>query len=726
MVAVVQVNIEADACFSDCSARVNFHRLVNREIYPGVLEGLQSWLQAGFDSACSPVPQDFVRALTNPALAVDSDAGIPARTTTDTGCGRALYMLRQRAPLAMTEFHWLRTVSGAANAHRPEIAELFLLYSRLRDSGWLHRRTAAFRALLHKQGLILPASQDCAFSRDPRLLDASFEAALTGLGLGCIAPLFAGELIGFTLAHLGCIDRYRDSAEYHAATRAGLPEDYWASVPNDCHRAELKTLIRHAASRYVLPEAGRGADQTRCERVWSGYRRYLLQEQQFLHCAATAPVPEPGPAERVMQMFRRRAATACGYHRRVRLGGRSLDSWFGEGLPDAGAFLTALRDSPYFNTPDPCHSRFLAQACAADGVMSGVFSESEKQLIVEWLQSGSDQVSLTLLDPPTLDSSGAPGRDRPAVARRAPAKRDLYHRLVNLHRYPQVLPHARAFVDRQLRISRMCLGLNRSAINGFFEYSESAFNYRIDRIHVTEMQAYRPLQGPPRLSREAVVWGIEQFAPAILVDGCWLQTIAEYADETDPVQARLWSIYADEVGNGRVADNHANIYRALLESVDIELPAVDSEAFARHPGFIASAFDLPVYLLAISRFPRCYLPELLGLNLAIELSGLGAGYMRLVETLRYWKLDPAIVSLHLSIDNLCSGHSALARDAVNLYLQRVLRESGYAVMQQHWKRIWTGYLSLQTAPARFAGELIIRYMTRFGFTRYLKQGSPGR
>ena len=158
-------------------------------------------------------------------------------------------------------------------------------------------------------------------------------------------------------------------------------------------------------------------------------------------------------------------------------------------------------------------------------------------------------------------------------------------------------------------------------------------------------------------------------APTVLTDGCWLQGASQLQFYSNrKVGAYLFSTYSDEVGAGKRQQNHPYIYRQLLQSLDIVLPPTHSREFVEHAGFVAGAFDIPVYLMAIGRFPSHFLPETLGVNLAIELSGLGKMYMTLVDELAYWGIDPAIVKVHISIDNAATGHTALATDAIKLHL----------------------------------------------------------
>ncbi|MDD1650266.1 MAG: iron-containing redox enzyme family protein, partial [Methylococcaceae bacterium] len=231
----------------------------------------------------------------------------------------------------------------------------------------------------------------------------------------------------------------------------------------------------------------------------------------------------------------------------------------------------------------------------------------------------------------------------------------------------------------------------------------------IDQQHRKELERYRPLTAPPRVDRDYCRWAVLQLAPAILLDGTWLAGIPSAAEKLDETRRHLLKIYADELGYGRAEWNHPNVYRRLLASLGYDLPASDTEAFARHPAFVDAAFDLPVYLMAIGLMNDHYFPELLGLNLAIELSGLGAPYLRAIDILRHHGMDPTILQLHLSIDNLASGHAARARDAIELYLEEIRQREGPVAMRAAWDRIWQGYNTLRLASLSITLSIAGRY-----------------
>jgi len=291
--------------------------------------------------------------------------------------------------------------------------------------------------------------------------------------------------------------------------------------------------------------------------------------------------------------------------------------------------------------------------------------------------------------------------------------RTLFHLLINRDAQAKTLAAARQRVERVLAYSRHFQRNKGPLQKRFFDYSPQTLAQRIVQLHTMEVAKHKPFQAPPKLRREEYIWGIRQFAPAILVDGCWLQHMGEAASQGCRPQRLLFRIYAEELGSGIINQNHPKIYRDLLDGLGIGLASVETVAFARDSSLLDAAFDLPCYLLAISQYPKTYFPEMLGLNLAIELSGLGGDYMRLAEELRYWNIDPLIVTLHLSIDNLAGGHAAMACEAIQLYMDEILLLGGTPMRDEIWRRVWSGYLSLNTVTRRFKWALMLGFCRHF-------------
>lgn len=193
-----------------------------------------------------------------------------------------------------------------------------------------------------------------------------------------------------------------------------------------------------------------------------------------------------------------------------------------------------------------------------------------------------------------------------------------------------------------------------------------------------------------------------QLAPLTLIDGSWLQGFTDYTHASSEVGHLLFSTYWDELGNGEARLNHPLIYREVLREMGVELPPTAAREFAQWPGFREEAFELPVYWLCVGRLPRTFLPEVLGLNVAMELSGVGGGYRRARLALEKYGFSTQFVDIHNTIDNVATGHSAWAADAVDAYLAAVPELLGPGSRTEVWERVRTGYRSLNPPSGRRA------------------------
>ena len=67
----------------------------------------------------------------------------------------------------------------------------------------------------------------------------------------------------------------------------------------------------------------------------------------------------------------------------------------------------------------------------------------------------------------------------------------------------------------------------------------------------------------------------------------------------------------------------------------------------------------------------------------------------MVKLYDYHGYNSLFYRLHVAIDNPVNGHGAKARDAVIRYLDHVREESGEREMQEHWRRVWNGYVAFK-------------------------------
>lgn len=690
--------------------REGFHQLLNARENPPVLAASKIWLTEKLEVAnleLAPASPDSLKCQAGFAPGF----GFLGKASLAYQSNPRLWAFH--APLALLEGAWLQSVAQANNGQQIPTSQLFAVYLALLGKDEAASPAFAYRSGLARLGVSLPKTQAWGFAQDVRLGPSALAFASLQLALGLHSASFLGETLGFTLAYLRNVSPWR---------LAALPETQRLTV--------LETMGRHTvfALQSYLAEAGEW------EKVRRGYAQYCQAEAEY--SAEFNRYAEAGNslAAQVAEIFRRKRPFAQGYHCQVKLGGRGMEEWLADAPFDAVGFLAAFAASPFAQAR--AGQRPFDRLNAFGGPMFGVFDSGEIDLIGAWLDEGAklpepEQSQTCFSSVIPREPGGAvisagmlefkPWKACPHSFLRgwnpfphpSDDRRGLYHRLINQDPSEQTQAQARRWVETVLSRSRRKLRKQGCLRERFFPYTPQRFAERIGQIHAQEVAKRQPFLPPPRLRREEYCFGLLQFAPAILVDGCWLRYQGEAANQDSRLHRLLYRIYAEELGAGRVEWNHPKLYRDLLESLNLHLPATASEDFAQHTGFLDSAFDLPDYLLAISLFPNTYLPELLGLNLAIELSGLGAGYMRLSEELNYWNINPLIVNLHLSIDNLAGGHSAMACEAIQRYLEEIRLLGGEAAMQASWRRIWSGYLSLEVAARRFKWGLLVAFCRRF-------------
>ncbi len=607
-----------------------------------------------------------------------------------------LALLQQAAPVWQTEAEWLVAASKAATNDHPIAAQLLAAYLQITD-GVDYRQS--IQGLLLAHDLACPPMSSWAFTAQTDMTDSVFALAAAHRALAYCPRVFMPELLGFALAWC------------QTQGIVGFTVDD-ALINNALALRHSRLVVQHSALVTIMSDYLQRYPQHKAllwQRLQTGFccHQYLLDccrkdLQDKLAQVATL-------ADKVGTLFAEKAVAACGHHRALLLGGRPIDHWFAQSPFDSLGFMQALLNSPYIDPINPKQSRLL-KLFGFGGPMFGVLSAQEVKQLENWLVAGGQ---LPIAPQPDISAAVQPvaGSQNPNNLSNAPAQklsgisnRQLFYYLVNADLYPEVSTLAKNNVKAVLRMAAIGQAMP------FKHYSPSRLQAHFNALYQREIQSYQAFSGSPKLSKQAYLWGIGQLAPTILVDGCWLQNYLQLNAGYPMIAKLLGKIYQDELGSGKLNQNHPLIYRQLLESQAMALPPIHSTAFIGYQGFLDSAFDLPVYLLAISQLPREFLPELLGLNMAIELSGLGKVYLSLADELAYWGIDPAIVNLHTTIDNIASGHAALAQQAIVLYLDAVAAEAGEAQVQQHWRRVYTGYCSLQAVVRWFKVALVGRYL----------------
>lgn len=183
-------------------------------------------------------------------------------------------------------------------------------------------------------------------------------------------------------------------------------------------------------------------------------------------------------------------------------------------------------------------------------------------------------------------------------------------------------------------------------------------------------------------------------SPLKYVDGAWLGHINRI---TTPFLFRCviknaWQVLSEEYGDGDLDKHHANIYHKLMREVAPELPGADELAFTDscHGLDDVSVWRAAVAQLIMSLFPHDFLPEILGYNLHFESIKLET--LMVARELREVGIDPYYFTLHVSIDNADSGHTAMALNTAEQYLHVTESAFGTDAKRRAWRRVQAGFV----------------------------------
>jgi hypothetical protein len=82
----------------------------------------------------------------------------------------------------------------------------------------------------------------------------------------------------------------------------------------------------------------------------------------------------------------------------------------------------------------------------------------------------------------------------------------------------------------------------------------------------------------------------------------------------------------------------------------------------------------------------------------MELSGVGGAYRTARDELHQHGFSTMFVDLHNTIDNVSTGHSAMALHAIEMWMDQVLRNGDARQVRNDWLRVWTGFRALAAPP----------------------------
>lgn len=609
-------------------------------------------------------------------------------------------IIAQSSPLGFSLGAWIQCMSAPGVFEDKVHLKLLTLLADDVGAGRLEgSRPDAFRLIARRHGLSEYASTPRDLAAEQTIQDAMFRLPGLIFALSRRSDAFAPELVGFDLAFrsVGLLAAWRATAQLDRSPewrRLDLSTAQGGSVP--AQHTPL-TLSRWIADRY-------GADLQIAQRVCDGImwlrRGLLLWDRDLYEQCRAAMNPRLGMA----LLIQERASVASAYHQDVKLEGKSIADWFKNAANDPFPFLDAIGRSWLVRPGEPEHSALTTNLLQPNGPMFRIFGDEDLALIKRWIESlaphaekGPATVSEGLIDFAPSPARSAINQGDATVGPDPRTIREAYFLLQGRALAPRTRVFAVNYVRFWLVSSRRSIDrTDRSLPKTWSPGSLRAWLLKVHDKRACEFERQRDDEPP---SREAVIEQTLQLAPLTLIDGAWLQGFTDVSIASTRVGFPLFNTYWDELGNGEYEINHPKIYRDVLRAMGIELPPTGSRAFAFDERLHEKSFRLPVYWLCLGKLPVTFRPEILGMNLAMELSGVGGSYRTARRFLKHYGFPTVFVNIHNTIDNVSTGHSAWAADAIDAYMQTA---SDYADPEVEWESVRTGYESLSPIVKRDA------------------------
>lgn len=640
--------------------------------------------------------------LVREAAAWSSQAGGRFRDLGDRAADDERRVLVRRAvlgcaPLSLASGAWLQWLSAPGNADDALVLRVLALYAS--DTGVGHpgaSRAAAYLHLLRTLRLSENAVPLARLTGDPRVPDGAYTLPGLLLVMSRRPDDFRGELLGADL----CLRTVGLLPPLTLVRRALPTTADWSVIDPSAARGEEDPPpaeeCRAVVDELIAREGARAESAVRLGFAWA--LAVLREQTDALYAELTAAFD---PAYDMAELMRLRAREGSVYHHQFQLEGRSLADWLKEARTDPSGLLGALARSKLVKPGRSAASALVRGLVGERGPMFRVFSPDDLTIISRWI----DSLPADPAEDATPTGAGAVPAMRPPVAveralrsgprteGRAPADlREAYHLLMVRTDTPALRRWCLDYITGWLARSRH--GMDHDPVPLPRTWGREGLRPWLQVQHDRHAAEFEENADVPLPSREAVIDDAVQTAPLTLIDGSWLQGFTDHELASSDIGHALFQTYWDELGNGLAKLNHPLIYREVLKDMGVELPPTASPEFARWPGFRDTSFELPVYWLCIGRFPRTFLPEVLGLNLAMELSGVGGSYRRARLALRKYGFNTRFVDLHNTIDNVATGHSAWAADAVDTLLASLPDSAGAGSRAEVWDRVRVGYRSL--------------------------------
>lgn len=602
------------------------------------------------------------------------------------------------APVASSLGRWLQGLSCPCDFEDDlQLKALALLADDAGAGQAEMSRTDGFRRIARSIDLVSAAGQPGDIVADRSLRDGVFRLPAILFALSRRSEMFVPEIAGldFALRTVGLLPVWRVLAEtMHASgwERLDLAVQQTDALPRGHTPASLS---RHILDRHdTSPERH---SRIRDGMVWA-INALAADAADFVAVVRLAA----DPARAMARLIQERAGEAAVYHQDFALEGKSLKRWFVEAKSDPQPLVDALARSRLICRGDPDRSMLLGSLLRPDGRMFRIFQPEDLDVIRRWILSLAEPDAPAEPGPARVSATASPPEHRRPIEAgdlqlgAVPENiRDAYHLLQGRALAPRTRRFALDYAQFWLSVARRSIGASARSLPE--KWQQGLLRSWLLDAHALHDEAFQRTEEQSMPSRETLIDQTLQLAPLTLIDGAWLQGFSEVAYASSRVGAPLFRIYWDELGNGDRSINHPRIYRDLLVSMGVELAPTGSREFAHDPRLRCESLRLPVFWLCLGKLPATLRPEILGLNLAMELSGVGGSYRSARKVLKHHGFSMQFVDLHNTIDNVSTGHSAWAADAIDAHMAAAAQ---FVDQDDEWDRIRAGYAALAPVTKR--------------------------
>ncbi|NOR63977.1 MAG: iron-containing redox enzyme family protein [Rhodobacteraceae bacterium] len=598
-------------------------------------------------------------------------------------------MLVQSAPMAMALGAPLHALSAPSVFEDPTHLQIMALLAD--DVGAGRPETAradAFRQIAWEYGATQCTGTTQSIAALPKICDAMFEAPSIIFALSRRSDRFDLELIGIDLAMrtVGLLPPFRHLETYDVPSTVNRLDLSVAMQPElfATGITPLSTIQKIARDVWTT-------DENR-KRVATGIELGVTLLREWAKHLVTYVDTILQPRLTMAALLSDKSQEARHYHASYRLEGKRLADWFSEASQDPFPLLDALSRSRLVMPGSPDKSRLTSSLLAPDGAMFRIFAPDEVQVMRTWISSlaetnnESDKSELPKIFSTRIREIQKGDLE---IGTQPSSIREAYLVLQGRALPPRTQAFARSYCDTWLEAARD--SIDRTDRSLPTAWAPGITREWLLAKHDKQAVDFVENKSDQRPSRSAVIEETLQLAPLTLIDGAWLQGFTDVSLAATRFGAPLFETYWDELGNGSYDLNHPKIYRDVLAAMDITLAPTGSAEFAADPRLRAESFRLPVFWLCLGKLPKTYCPEILGMNLAMELSGVGGTYRKARAYLKHYGFPTVFVDVHNTIDNVSTGHSAWAAEAIDAYMSMT---SDFTPISESWLRVRTGYESL--------------------------------